>query len=184
MSRSVQVTGEALICVKGPSNSAIASLTELGLCETELTITVTPNFQDVNIDAWGQAAADVQRMLAYIEAKGRLIQFDPDVLAECNRLALGGNVEGSVGRAGALMGNGLARFAPGNNFIGFNVAAPQNSRPWRFLYAYFINPGSYPQTTKRQTIDFTVRGIPYVADPWQGGVGAHNYQFYSRTLDS
>lgn len=185
MTRSVNVHGEAMIYVKGPQGSLIQNLTEFGLAESETRITVTPLFKDVNLNAWGEAPLDVQRKLAFITCTATMLQYDVAVMAELVRLATGGTVEGRLGRAGRLMGNGLGRFANGNNYVGFNLAAPQSGRPWRFLYAYLQSPiGDYQEGTNVETVAVTFRGVPYTADPWNGGSGASEYVLYDRSLDS
>jgi len=185
MSRSIVVHGEALIYVKGPAGSSIAALSELGLADNDINITITPLHRDVIVNAWGEAPADVQRKIAFITATFNLIQYDPDILEECARLSLGGAAFGQTGRAGALMGNGLARFAAGNNFIGFNIAAQQSSRPWRFLFSYMKSPiGPFIHGTNPGTIACQFVGVPYIADPWNGGAGALNNPFFDRTADT
>lgn len=185
MGRSLYINGEAMVYVKGPAGSAIANLSELGLCEDQARITIHPIHSEIRLDAWGGAPAEVQRMNSFVTVTLRLLQFDADVLAEVVRLTMGGNLEGRTGRAGPLMGNGLARFAPGNNFIGLNIAAPQNSRHWRFFSAYLKDPiGEYPLGTLRSTVPVFFQAIPYTSDPWQGGLGATNFPIFDHTLDT
>lgn len=184
MTRQIVVHGESMIYVKGPAGSAISSLTELGLTTANIPITITPKKKSINVNAWGDGDVDILRKLAMISTTFTLIHYDPDVLDECIRLAMGGNVFGRMTRAGSLLGNGFARFAAGNNLIGFNLAAPISGRPWRFLSAYFEAPLVHSHGTDEGTVNCTVIGIPYTADPWQGGAGALNYPLFDRTLDT
>lgn len=185
MARSLYINGESMVYVKGPAGSAIASLTEFGLCEDQARITLHPIHSEVRLDAWGGAPMDVQRMNSFATVTLRMLQFDADVLAELVRLTTGGNLEGRVGRAGPVMGGGVARFLPGNNYVGLNIASPQMGRPWRFLSAYLKDPiGEYPLGTLRSTIPVFFQCIPYTSDPWQAGLGAQNYPLFDHTPDT
>jgi hypothetical protein len=115
-----------------------------------------------------------------------LIHFDPDVVEEIVRLSMGGgNLAGRVGRAGTLLGNGLAMFANGNNYFSLNIASPAGQRPWRLIACYMPQPAvQWPLGTEKTVCSLSFRAIPYTSDPWQGGIGAQNYPCYSHTLDT
>lgn len=187
MSRTIFVNGESLVYVKGPQGSAIAALSELGLAQEQLRITLNPKHEGVALDAWGGEGSpmDIQIMLASVTVTMTLLHYDPDVLEECVRLGMGGSAFGKLGRAGKLMGNGLSRFAAGNNFIGLNVASPVGQRPWRFLYSHTTGPAAdYPLGARKSVVTVNWTVVPYTTDPWQGGSGATDYILFDRTLDN
>lgn len=186
MSRYVYVNGESLVYVKGPAGSAIANLTELGLSDNPITIVLQPMHKEVTADAWGDVPFEVQTMLASVSVSMTLIHFDPAVVEELARLSMGGGAQaGQMGRAGTLLGNNLPRFAAGNNFFGLNIASPVGQRPWRLFTCYMPQPAvQWPLGANRSIISLSFRAIPYVQDPWRGGIGAQNYAIYDHTLDT
>lgn len=203
MSRSYFVNGETMVYVKGRSDSAIASLSELGLTDEQGIVTISLNFahEEINVDAWRGAPAEMQWMLADATITMTLINFDYNVLNTCLLLSMGGapgmNV-GQMGRAGQLMGNGLPRFAPapnggaastgtnaGNNYIGLNLSSPVGQLPWRFFFAYLAQPPiNIPLGTQKSLMRLTWRAIPYTTDPWGNGTGAYAYPLFDHTLDN
>ena len=186
MSRDYHINGETLVQVKGRTDSAIGSLSELGLADSPVVVSPTFFHSDINVDAWGDAAAEVQVMLAEIRVTMSLIHFDRTVLEECVRLSQGyPSAEGRLARAGTRLGGNNARFAAGNNFVGLNLTSPIEGRPWRFYFAYLINPPfSWPVGTEKSSVSVTWRVIPYTQDPWQGGLGAGNQILYDHVLDT
>lgn len=187
MTRDFFINGETMVSVKGPAGSAISSLTELGLTD-EGVVTITPQiFHDkITVDAWGDAPPEIQVRLGILTVSMTLVHFDPAILEECWRLSMGGPATvGMVARAGARMGNNVARFAAGNNFIGLNCYSPIAGRPYRFYYAYLQgNPATWPLGTKRSLVQLNWEVVPYTQDPWQAGLGATNQILWDRTLDS
>lgn len=187
MSRAFQVNGEAMIYVKGPQGSLIANLSELGLSDNPVRIQLNPRFGDISLDAWGGPGgppAEIQRKLSDAIVTFSLIHFDPIILGECTRLAMGGTVEGRTSRAGALMGNGTVRFAASNSFIGLNIASPVGQRPWRFYFAHLQAPiGDYPVGAEKTVVAQNWRAVPYTTDPWNGGLGASDYVLFDHVLD-
>lgn len=188
MPRDFQIQGENMVFVKGMSNSAIASLSELGLSEQPVKISVEFKNLDITLNAYGNQGvpADVQSMLATATISMSLIHFDPAVLDECVRLSMGGPVAGigTVNAAGQRLGNNLARFAAGNRLISVNVASPVANKPYRFYYCHLINTADYPMGTERQIVNVTFRAIPYTTDPWGNGLGATGNRLWDNTLDT
>lgn len=186
MARDFYINGESMVTVKGRSDSAIGSLSQLGLSADPIVVTCNFQHQDINVDAWGKAPADVQWMLADAMISMTLVHFDMTVLRTCVLLSMGGaSNEGQVGRAGTRMGGNYARFAAGNNYIGLNIASPVVALPWRFYFAYLANnPITFPLGTERSLVRLTWRAVPYVTDPWNGGLGATNAYIWDRTADS
>jgi hypothetical protein len=73
------------------------------------------------------------------------------------------------------MGNGAARFAAGNNYIGLNLTSPVANLPYRFWYARLANdPFKAPMGTERQVVSLNWRIIAYSNDPWGGGTAQPN----------
>ncbi len=190
MARDLHINGESLVRVKGASDSAIASLSQLGLAEGPIVVTLQLNHSDVNVDAWGGLEGppvDVQWMLAEAAVTMDLIHYDRDVLETCLALSMGGAsaaTTGQMARAGTRMGKGVARFAAGINLIGLNIASPQEGKPWRFYHAYIASGYEYQLSVKRTAARLTWRVIPYTADPWNAGLGASNYQLWDHTADA
>ena len=191
MARGFVINGESLILVKGRADSGIGALSELGL--TDGPILVKPDYRhmDIQVDAYGgEVPPEVQYKLAFATVTMSLVHFDPAILAICQMESqAGAPSEGQVGRAGALMGNGVARFAAGgtlgNHYIGVNITSPVIGRPWRFLTAYMTGPPlQYPLGTERSVVVVNWRAIPYQIDPYGGGVGAYGQYIYDRTLDT
>ena len=152
MARAFYVNGESLILVKSRSDSAIATLSELGLTEGPVRITPELRHRDISPDAWGgEIPIDTQWMNGAFQITTDLIHYDAAVLDECLRLSMGNaTAVGTVGRAGIRLGGGVARFAVGNNLIGLNLSSPIAGKPYRFYHTYLTgNPVEIPLGTRR-----------------------------------
>ncbi len=179
MGRDFFINGESMVAVKSASNSAIASLTLLGLAEGP--IIVSPEFyhKDANVDAWGGpigGPAEVQAFGIACKISMRLIHFDRQVLSACINLSVGlAPAEGSLARAGARMGGNAPRFAPGCNYIGLNIASPVGGVPWRFYYTYLTEPPfEFPLGAEKSVVACNWRAIAYTQDPWGGSASQPN----------
>lgn len=200
MARGWFVNGETLVLVKGRSDSGIASLSQLGLSPDKISVEPQYYHEDINVDAWGKAPAEVQWMLGTLNVRMTLVNVDMQVLSICAALSQGGApaaiaapqsfaAAGVMNRAGTTMGGNVARFAPGNNYIGLNLSSPIGNLPFRFFYAYLAQPPySIPLGTEKSIITLNWRVIPYTQDPAgiSNGViyGATNYALWDTTLDS
>lgn len=190
MARDIHINGESMVTVKGASDSAIGSLSQLGLAEGPIVVSLQFNHSDINVDAWGGLEGppvDVQWMLAEAIVNMDLIHFDRTVLEACLALSMGGAslaTTGQMARAGSRLGNNKARFAAGINLMGLNIASPQEGKPWRFYHAYIVSGYEYALGTKRTAARVTWRVIPYTQDPWNSGSGAANYQLWDHTADA
>ena len=187
MSRDFFINGESLISVKGAAGSTIANLSELGLAEGPVSVTIDLRHLDINLDAWGnQIPADVQVMIAAANISMGLIHMDRSNLDECLRLSMGGPTSiGMVSRAGTRMGANTARFAAGWKYVSLNTYSPVAGKPWRFYNAYLTGPPMvFPLGTEKSVSVLNWRAIPYTTDPWQGGAGAANQILWDHTLDS
>jgi hypothetical protein len=187
MARDFFIHGENMVSVKGMTNSTIASLTELGLSEQAVKVSLDFKNRDITLNAWGDQSvpADVQHMLAMATVTLSLIHYDTAVLDECIRLSMGGPAAvGLVSSAGRRLGNNLARFAAGNRFISVNIASTVGAKPYRFYYCHLINTADFPSGTERQVVAVTFRAIPYTTDPWGGGLGALGSVLWDHTLDT
>ena len=191
MARDFFISGECLVTVKGRSDSAIAALSQLGLPLAD--IRVTPNFRhrDINVDAWGEAPADVQWLLADLNVRMALLHIDRAVLDVCLSLSMGGGqaLVGQFARAGTRLGNNLPRFAPGNNYIGLNLSSPIAGKPWRFGFAYLTGPPmEFPLGVEKSVVTLNWRVVPYTQDP--AGIiaglifGANGYALWDHINDN
>lgn len=189
MARDYKINGESMVAVKSNPLSTIGSLTNLGLSDGPIIWTPNYRHMDIAVDAWGGDQGpppEIQCFLADVTIRMTLVHFDRGVLEECMRLSLGGGgAEGTLPRAGSRMGNGAARFAAGNNFIGLNISSPVEGRPMRFLFAYLTGPPvEYPVGTRRSVVACNWRAVPYTVDPWNGGVGAQGTVLWDHTSDT
>ncbi len=196
MSRDFYVNGESMVFVKGQAGTGIATLQQLGLCDSPIRITLNTRYLDIITDSWGpQLPVDVQYFLSDALIQMTLVHFDPTILAVCiNESQASVPFVGFVGRAGTRMGNNRARFAVGNSFIGLNIASPVQGTPWRFYYAYLVGPPfTWPLGTERSLVTLNWRAIAYTNDPWGGGTaqpngaaGTGSYQavLFDNTLDT
>lgn len=184
MARGFVINGETMVAVKS-SNFAF---TNLGLAEGPVTMTFDFRHKDVSLDAWGgEIPNDVQFKLAAVNINMTLIHYDPAVLDACIANSMGGAATvGTVGRAGTLLGgNGIARFATGNYYIGLNLASPVLGKPYCFLYAYLTQqPVSIPLGTEKSLVTCNWRAIPYFTDPWNNGAGAAGVPLWTNVSDS
>jgi hypothetical protein len=185
MSRNIFINGETMVYVKGASDTPLAVLQELGLSDAAVSVVPEIFHQDINVDAWGRAPIDIQILNGVVNISMTLVHFDRDYLATCLALSMGSLTLGAVGRSGVRMGGGLARFAAGNSLISLNLASPVGLVPWRFFSAYLTGPPlEFPLGVERSIVRLNWRAIPYVPDPWQGGVGSTNFPLYDHVLDN
>jgi len=174
MARDFYINGEALVWVISNPATGIPTLTQLGLSADPIQITPSFKHKDINLDAWGEAPADVQVMLTEATVSMNLIHYDPVVLATCIGLTMGGyaaaGIDGTTSRAGVRLGGGVNRLALGNNYIGLNISAPISGNPWRFLNTYIADSITVPLGTEKSTVSITWRAIPYPAILQSNGV--------------
>lgn len=181
-----------MVLVKGMAGSTIATISELGLPQQQIPVTPEIFDDDIKLEAWGEAPADVQIMLGTVSLSIILAHFDANVLAECVRLSMAAPAEGQLPNTGQRMGNNLARFAAGNRWIGLNLSAPVSGTPWRFFYAKLTGqPYSWPLGAKRSYVMTNWKVIPYTQDPYGGitgtagaGTTAQGLALWDHTLDT
>jgi hypothetical protein len=189
MARDFFINGESLVYVKGRADSSIGTLSELGLASGPIVISPVFNHRAINVNAWGEAPAEMQFMLSEVRVTMTLIHFDRTIMDVCITESMAGAPAiGQLPRAGARMGNNLARFAAGgalgNHYIGLNIASPVGSKPWRFYYAFLAErPLEMPLGAERSAVITNWRAIPYTQDPWGGGTGAQGAVIWDHTLD-
>ncbi len=186
MSRTFYISGESLVSVKGAVNTPIGTLTQLGLSDTQITVTLDSKYLDIPVNAWGQVPPEVQYMLSEAQIDMTLINFDPNVLETCVQLSMGGAAAvGQTARAGTLMGGGVPRFAAGNNYISLNIYSPVAQRPWRFYTTYLSRPPfTWPLGTERSIVRLNWRAMLFTVDPWNNGLGAAGAILYDHVLDN
>lgn len=180
------INGPALVQVKGNIISGIPTLSNLGLSDGPIRVSPTLKHKDINVDAWGEAAADVQNMLAEVNMQFTLVDFDPTVLESCVIESMGGPaVFGQLAKAGLPLGGNAARFAAGNHYMGLNITSPDGSRPWNFQFSYMPDtPFDWPLGTEKSITTVRWRVIPFTLDPYNSGNGAQSYPLWTRTLDT
>lgn len=185
MGRAYFLNGPTMVYVKGRTDSGIANLTELGLSEGPIRVSLDFRHEPINVDAWGsQIPPELQAMLAGCSVQMNLINIDRSVLDVCIQLSMAGAPAiGALPSAGQLMGNNQDRFAPslvspatgqlaGNNYIGLNLSSPVAGKPWRFFYSYLTNPDTNLGTEKSLwNLNWAV--IPYNVNLYNGGLGSY-----------
>lgn len=186
MARDFFINGESMCYVKGAGGSGIGNLTELGLAEGPIRVTLDFHHRPINLDAWGaEVPIDMQWMLAGANIAINFINFDRTILDICMIESMGGAPAiGQMQRAGPRLGGGNARFAQNNHFISLNIASPQASKPWRFYSTYMVgSPVDFPLGTEKSVVQTTWRAIPYAVDPWGAGLGARGVVLWDYQLD-
>ncbi len=189
MARNYYLNGETMLAVKGRSDSAIGTLTNLGLTDEAVKLTVDYKHLHIHVDAYGESAPEIQSMGGSANVQATLVHFDPDVLMACVREGMGAApAEGQLGHAGTLMGNGTARFTAGingNHFVGLNIISATGKQPWRFLYTVMADqPLEFPLGTARSLVSTRWHAVPYSADPWNNGTGSYGVPIWDHTSDS
>lgn len=189
-SNKPDVNGETMVKVKGRSDSTIANLSELGLTDQSIRISVESNRLRIRVDAYGDGPPESQFMGASATVNMTLVHFDSDVLDVCIQEAWGSSPAlGQLGHAGSLMGNGRARFAPGgvlgNHFIGLNLISALGSPDWRFLNTTLAQtPIEFPIGTERSLVSVVWEALPYSIDPWNNGNGSFGVPIWDHTADT
>lgn len=203
MPRDFIIYGESIVKVKGNVNSTISTITELGLTEDQINISFHYNKRPLHADPWGspqnnQAGVDKQVFPGFAVITANLVHYDPTVLEECFRLSNSGPTVavgvagvapgGVLNHAGWRMGSNGARFAATNSFIGLNIQSAGvpsfTSAIWRFYFAELIEVTPIPIGTERSVVRTVWQAVPYIPDPWNGGVGANGYVWYDHVLDT
>lgn len=190
MARDFFINGPTMVSVKGRSDSAIANLTELGLSETAIRVQLDFKHMPIQVDAWGgQIPPELQMMLASASLTINLVHFDRAVLDECLRLSMAGAPAiGQLPRAGARMGNNLARFAPGgvagNHYIGLNLTSPVGAKPWRFFFSYMTGPAmNFPVGAERSVAVVNWNVVPFSQDPYGAGTSSQGQALWDYGSD-
>ena len=153
MARMFHTNAETLVKVRGSVGASyIKDLSELGLTSDAIRISINSVHEDVKPDDFGGRPAELMYALADATIDMTLIHYDPVILDECLRLSMGGAPAiGQNPRAGTTMGGNVARFVPGNNYIGLNIASPVALKPYRFYYAFLAGrPHSIPLGTEKK----------------------------------
>lgn len=207
MARGFVIPGEAMVSVRGPAGFFPSdNANKLGLATDEIQVRPSLNKLDVKVNAWGEDPVDVQQMGGEATITMNLVHVDRTILDTCIKLAMGAavaNTPGTFGRAGLLMGNGLAMFNAGNRLISLNITSPiggggravDGDRPWHFLSCYLAdNPVVFPVGVQRSIIAVTWRAICYTNDPWgdsagvqtgtSAGTGKAGAVLWNHTLDA
>lgn len=186
MARDFFINGPTMVYVKGSQSCPIASLTELGLASDAIRVQLDFKHKDINMDAWGEVAAEVQFMLAGANISISLIDFDRSILDICLQQSMGGTPAiGTMPITGARLGNGAARFANANHFIGLNLSSPVGNKPWCFMYAYMTGtPIDFPLGTEKSIVQTNWRAIPYDTNYYNAGNAAYGLPLWTHILDT
>lgn len=175
-----------MVFVKGMVGTTIQGIQELGLTQDPIGITLDYKHKDIKVDAWGMVPPEIQYMLGECTIDMTLVNWDEAILQECLRQSQAGAPgDGTMPIAGARMGNGVPRFAPGNHFIGLNLSSPIRGLPYRFLTAYMYGPPMYiPIGTEKSVATLRWRAIPYDVSLYNNGLGSTGVVLYDHVLDN
>ena len=186
MARDFYVNGETMCSVKGNSSSSISAISQLGLCTDQVSISFQNNHQGIQVNTFWDIPPEYQYALGEATITTNLVHFDYTVYKECLRLSAGGApAVGQMPRAGSRMGGGVARFAPGWNFISLNFSAPVGGQPLNFYNCMLTGPAaSFPLGNERSIVQLQWKACLYQADPWGGGTGALGAVLYTFSNDS
>jgi len=199
MARQFYVAGEVMVYVRGNANVAgMNSLTQLGLSDTSISVSLDYRHRDIMVDAWGNSEipADVQTFLTAANIQMTLIHFDLTILNQCLMESQGGPTNGTIGteqRAGTLMGGNVALYAAGNHYMQLYLTNPVGGQPWNFYAAYLTGPPmQFPMGTEKSIVTLNWRAIPYGGvDPYgtsaQGGAagtGAQGTPLYDHVVQN
>ena len=92
MARGYQINGESMIYVKGRSDSAIGTLTQLGLTVDPIEVSMEFRQLEVQVNAAGGVIPnDIQQLLAACMITMNLVHFDRSVLDVCLQESIGGS---------------------------------------------------------------------------------------------
>lgn len=161
MARTFFINGPALVKVDGA---------ELGLSDSPIQVTVNPKHLDIVVNAFGTEGGgippEIQQMLADVTISMSLVHIDRGVLDTAIRKSMGGGSSaGTLAKAGTLMG-------ANSNYMVLGIASPDGAKPWRFPTAYLAGSMSIPLGVERSIHRLDWRAVPFISDPWNGGVGA------------
>ena len=180
MARDIIINGECLVLVRGGANIPLWAngAQQLGLAESNITITPRIKHKDINVDGYGpDVPADVMVNLADAMINMTLIHFDNTVLDVCIAESMGGLTQtqffglpvlyaGALPPAGTLMGGLNQLYASGNHFMSVTLTSPVLGFPYNFPACYLAeHPISYPLGTKRSAVKLNWRAIPYAVPP-------------------
>ncbi len=174
MARDFIINGPCLVRVRGRSDSGIGAISELGLTGEQIHCSPRFRYRDLNVEAWGDVAVDVQMMLAEVIVTMDLIHFDRTILAWCIQESMASSAEGRLPLTGMRLGNNSARFTPsngnvlaGNRLMSLNLSSPVLTLPWRFPTSYIMDP-DFPQGAEKSVVRCQWRVIPFAQDPYNG----------------
>lgn len=164
MARDFCVNGETLVKLKGSSSqSAIASVCELGLTSDDVRIIPRWIHEDMHVNDFGpDVPPDVLCMLADVTIRMTMIHYDNAILSACIAETMGGGTEGTLRGAGTPMGGYNRLYTEYCHYISLNLMSPQLNRPWLFYACYLASPPlEYPIGTTVSAVPLTWRAIPY-----------------------
>ena len=186
MARDYYVNGPTLVQVKGKTGSSIATLQELGTCESPIRISLQLYNLDIRVNAFGDIPPEVQFMGGIATISMSLVNFDKAILDECLRLSMGGATTiGTMPTTGARMRGTGARFASDYNFIGLNMTSPVEGKPYRFLNSQlFGSPFEHPLGAERSVTAISWRALALAIDPYGAGSGFGGTVLFDNVLDS
>lgn len=188
MSRDFFINGPTMVYVKGRTDSIIAGATELGLSDAPIRVRPQFNHANMKVDAMGNESPDYQFMLAHVELVISLVHFDRTVLDFCLLEAMGGPpgaAAGNLSAAGTRLGNNLPLYSPGNgtagnHYVTLGLSSVVAGRPWTFFSAFMTGPPmDFPLGVERSVVMTNWKVVPYIADPWNGGIATYGYPLWS-----
>jgi hypothetical protein len=191
MVRDLFINGPTLVTVKGNIGTTISTISELGLSDNPIRVSLNERHMDVNVDAYGgEIPMELQYKLVDVNINMTLMHIDPDVLDACLKETRGGAAAvGTLTTAGSRLGNNAARFAAAWHFVELGLTSPIGLKPWRFYNCYLTGqPLEIPLGVERSIFVVNFRCIPYTNDPYSAGgttgLGTAGYVLWDNVIPS
>ena len=179
MPRNFYIMGACMVLVKGcSSNFPITGVTQLGLTDGPIHVSLKHYHKDIYVDDFGdRAPPEVLTMLGEATITMTLTHFDSTVLGACIAEAQQGGTEGTFGECGQPMGSQQPLFSANNHFISVNIQTDvfSSAQDWRFRACYLADtPYQWQLGTSRSLVSLNWRCIPYFSQqPEEGGAGGN-----------
>lgn len=158
--------GEVLVTVKGAGGSALASVQQLGYCESAPSWNPSWQGLDVIVNAFGQGPAEVQQMALMATLSLPLVYFDAAVLDAMISESTGGAGAGANSYAGKRLGGGQPLYSAGCHFFSIGLSSPVAAKPYTFLACHLTGqPISFPVGAERSIVQVNLRAISYNPTP-------------------
>lgn len=152
MAMQLHVSGEARVRT---GTGAANALEDLAVCVNGVTITFSPNNEDVIVDTFGPTTPfDIQQFLATATIEAEMVFFDEGVWERAVQRSMANASWGTMPPAGTLLGQSGSLFR-------VLVLSPYEGIPYNFPACYIADSMTIPIGTRRTLPKVTFKAIPY-----------------------